>query len=79
MSPFSIVVVLHESAGPLPATLRLTGSAEDRAADAASIPRSSHTGWGPATDRPDPVGLLQEQNRTREPDLVPVRHGRMLN
>jgi uncharacterized protein (DUF2252 family) len=40
--------------------------------------RSSHGGWAPATDRPDPVGLLQAQNRTREPDLVPVRHGRML-
>ena len=24
------------------------------------------------------MGLLEEQNRTREPDLVPVRHGRML-
>ena len=41
-------------------------------------PPSSHTGWAPAADRPDPVGLLQEQNRNREPDLVPVRHGRML-
>ena len=41
-------------------------------------PRSSHSGWAPAGDRPDPVGLLEEQNRTREPDLVPVRHGRML-
>ena len=41
-------------------------------------PRSSHAGWAPATDRPDPVGLLQEQNVTREPDLVPVRHGRMV-
>jgi uncharacterized protein (DUF2252 family) len=41
-------------------------------------PRSSHTGWGPASDRPDPVELLEEQNRAREPDLVPVRHGRML-
>ena len=41
-------------------------------------PPASHTGWAAATDRPDPVGLLQEQNRTREPDLVPVRHGRML-
>ena len=39
---------------------------------------SSHAGWAPATDRPDPVGLLEDQNRTREPDLVPVRHGRML-
>jgi hypothetical protein len=41
-------------------------------------PPSSHTGWAPATDRPDPVGLLEEQNRARESDLVPVRHGRML-
>jgi uncharacterized protein (DUF2252 family) len=41
-------------------------------------PPSSHAGWVPAADRPDPVGLLQEQNVTREPDLVPVRHGRML-
>ena len=41
-------------------------------------PPSSHTGWAAAADRPDPVGLLEEQNVTREPDLVPVRHGRML-
>jgi len=41
-------------------------------------PVSSHAGWNPAADRPDPVGLLEEQDRTREPDLVPVRHGRML-
>jgi uncharacterized protein (DUF2252 family) len=39
---------------------------------------SSHAGRVPAADRPDPVGLLEEQNLTREPDLVPVRHGRML-
>src|SRR5215469_10673986 len=41
-------------------------------------PLSSHTKWQPATDRPDPVALLEEQNLTREPDLVPVRHGRMM-
>ena len=41
-------------------------------------PPSSHSGWRPATDRPDPVGLLERQDRTREPDLVPVRHGRMM-
>jgi hypothetical protein len=28
-------------------------------------------------DRPDLVALLREQDLTREPDLVPVRHGRM--
>src|SRR6266536_4800826 len=41
-------------------------------------PLSSHAGWTPAADRPDPVALLEEQDATREPDLVPVRHGRML-
>src|SRR6266511_2025308 len=41
-------------------------------------PRSSHAGWAPAADRADPVALLEEQNVTREPDLVPVRHGRMM-
>jgi uncharacterized protein (DUF2252 family) len=41
-------------------------------------PLSSHGGWIPTADRPDPVALLQEQNVTRDADLVPVRHGRML-
>ena len=48
------------------------------AAARAAAPRSSHGDWEPAADRPDPVALLEEQNVTREPDLVPVRHGRML-
>jgi hypothetical protein len=41
-------------------------------------PASSHSGWRPADGRADPVALLEEQNRTREPDLVPVRHGRRM-
>ena len=41
-------------------------------------PPSAHAGWAPAPGRPDPVALLEEQDATREPDLVPVRHGRML-
>ena len=41
-------------------------------------PVSAHDGWEPAVDRPDPVKLLEDQNTTREPDLVPVRHGRMM-
>src|SRR5215813_754960 len=44
----------------------------------ARTPLSSHSKWRPATDRPDPVALLEAQNLTREPDLVPVRHGRMM-
>lgn len=42
------------------------------------IEPAGHAGWEAAADRPDPVALLEEQNLTREPDLVPVRHGRML-
>ncbi len=41
------------------------------------LPPTDHAGWTPAADRPDPIALLEEQNITREPDLVPVRHGRM--
>ena len=41
-------------------------------------PLSSHTNWTPTAGRPDPVALLEEQDATREPDLVPVRHGRMM-
>jgi len=41
-------------------------------------PRSSHADWRPAPGRPSPVALLVSQETTREPDLVPVRHGRMM-
>jgi uncharacterized protein (DUF2252 family) len=41
------------------------------------VPRSSHAEWSPAADRPDPVSLLEEQNRTRQQDLVPLRFERM--
>ena len=39
---------------------------------------SSHLKWSANADRPDPVALLESQDRTREPDRVPVRHGRMM-
>ena len=42
------------------------------------VPVSSHRGWKPAFDRPDPILLLEQQDETREPDLVPARHGRMM-
>ena len=42
------------------------------------VPRESFAAWTPAGDRPDPVALLLEQSATRVPDLVPIRHGRML-
>jgi len=42
------------------------------------VPRTSHGAWSPAADRPDPLDLLQAQDRNREPDLIPIRYGRML-
>ena len=42
------------------------------------IPRSSHAGFEPAPGRPDPIELLEGQARSRVPELVPIRYGRML-
>jgi uncharacterized protein (DUF2252 family) len=42
------------------------------------VPRSSHGRSEPDVNRPDPVGLLEEQAVTRVPELVPIRYGRML-
>ena len=43
----------------------------------AAAPLESHAEFAPAGKR-DPVGLLLGQAKTRVPELVPVRHGRML-
>jgi uncharacterized protein (DUF2252 family) len=42
------------------------------------VPRLSHGDWKPAPDRPDPISLLQEQDKTRLQQLVPIKYGRML-
>jgi uncharacterized protein (DUF2252 family) len=44
----------------------------------AEVPRDSHAVFDPPPDRPDPIALLEEQARTRVPELVPVRYGRMM-
>jgi uncharacterized protein (DUF2252 family) len=41
-------------------------------------PRSSHAYWEPPANRVDPVVILRKQARRRVPELVPIRHGRML-
>jgi uncharacterized protein (DUF2252 family) len=40
--------------------------------------RSSHAHWAAPQDRPDPVAILEEQAKTRVPDLIPIRYGRMI-
>ncbi|MHB8696390.1 MAG: DUF2252 domain-containing protein [Solirubrobacteraceae bacterium] len=44
----------------------------------AEVPRSRHATFDPSPDRPDPIALLERQARTRVPELVPIRYGRML-
>ena len=44
----------------------------------AEVPRSSHADYEPPRRRTDPVKLLERQAKTRVPELVPIRYGRML-
>jgi uncharacterized protein (DUF2252 family) len=44
----------------------------------ATMPHASHAAWAPAPDRRDPIAILEEQARTRLPELVPIRYGRMM-
>ena len=43
-----------------------------------SVPRESHGEWKPSKKRRDPIDILEESNRDRLPELVPIRYGRML-
>ena len=51
--------------------------AKGRAARA-KAPRSEHAEWNPAPGRLDPVDILDAQDEARLPELVPLRHKRML-
>jgi uncharacterized protein (DUF2252 family) len=55
---------------------------EDRLAEGRaereSVPLEAHGDWAMPDDRPDPVGILEAENATRVPELVPIRHGRMI-
>ena len=42
------------------------------------VPRADHAKFEPPASRADPVELLERQAKTRVPELVPIRYGRML-
>ncbi len=42
------------------------------------VPRSLHRDWHPKSDRPDPLMLLEKSNQQRIPELIPIRHWRMM-
>jgi uncharacterized protein (DUF2252 family) len=56
-------------------------SREERYAEGRALrskaPRSSHAHWTPDPERPDPISMLEQANRTRLEHLVPIRYGRM--
>jgi uncharacterized protein (DUF2252 family) len=43
-----------------------------------TVPLEAHGEWTAPEERPDPVGTLEAQDAVRLPDLVPIRHGRMI-
>jgi uncharacterized protein (DUF2252 family) len=53
------------------------GAAKGKAARLA-VPRTTHGAWAAPSGRKGPVEIIAEQATSREPGLVPVRHGRML-
>jgi uncharacterized protein (DUF2252 family) len=42
------------------------------------VPRKAHSVWAPPRTRRDPIDVLEESNRDRIQQLVPIRYGRML-
>src|SRR5512144_527334 len=58
--------------------LSVTERAARGKAARAEVPRSSHARFEACPTRVDPVELLERQAKTRVPELVPIRYGRML-
>ncbi len=65
-----------ETAGQGPRLTREERVARGKKARA-EVPRSNHAEFAPAPDRPDPVELLQGDDASRVPELLPIRYGRM--
>src|SRR5271166_5575727 len=42
------------------------------------VPRDAHAGWRAHASRADPISILHAADATRQPELVPLRYGRML-
>ena len=44
----------------------------------AACPREAHAAWKPPKDRPDPIQTVLAAEKGRMPELLPLRHGRMV-
>jgi uncharacterized protein (DUF2252 family) len=67
---------------PRRGVLELPKGIEERLAEGRaereSVPLEAQGEWATPDDRPDPVGIIEKQDATRVPELVPIRHGRMI-
>src|SRR2546425_2478746 len=72
--------MMSASYTPLPGKEFVRTVADRRAAGRAlrkEMPRSSQAEWSPASERPDPISLLEEQNVSRQAQLVLILYGGM--
>jgi uncharacterized protein (DUF2252 family) len=75
-----MTTITNPSSIPAEWDRKLTTRAERYAAGKArrsEASRSSHAEWTPDSERPDPISILEEANKTRLQHLVPIRFGRM--
>ncbi|MBS1213733.1 MAG: hypothetical protein H6R26_2350 [Proteobacteria bacterium] len=67
---------------PAPSEASTTGTYAERYAAGKALrevcPRKAHAAWKAPAGRPDPVQLVLEAEKGRLPELLPLRHGRMV-
>src|SRR5215213_10355030 len=68
----------HQHRGMLDLPKAIEERLAEGRAERERVPLDAHAEWAAPDGRPDPVGTLESQNATRVPELVPIRHGRMI-
>jgi len=66
----------HHVAEPTPPSLTELRAAGKRLRD--TVSRDGHADWRVHAHRTDPLDILRAADKTRQPELVPLRYGRML-
>ena len=74
--PPSPVAPANPQAHPSPITPADRRTRGKRLRDA--VPRDAHAAWRAHAGRADPISILRAADATRQPELVPLRYGRML-
>jgi uncharacterized protein (DUF2252 family) len=67
---------IHHITDPAAPSLMERRAAGKRLRD--EVPRAAHATWRVHSNRADPLDILRAADKTRQPDLVPLRYGRML-